>query len=313
MKILVTEPAGNIGRLIVSELLSPEFSVRVLTREPRRLPEEVREQTEVVYGAGDDLRTLISALEGVESVFWCVPPAPEAEVEVRGHHERFAHALAGAVREAETPRVVAISTPSGGRTGNTGLVSGWQDTENILNESGAAIRHLRCGVLMENLLREAKSIGERGMFSFRVPGQLPMPLVAAHDIADVALQWLARGNWAGIECQAVLGPQRLCFDQVAVVLERILERPVRYVATSANLEGESLVEIGGRAEYSQGLIRFFAELAGGREREAGKMAVPGTSTLLGDWARAELLPLAMPAISPAGRNGVMHGISAGDQ
>ena len=43
MKVLVTTPTGNIGRRIVPELLAPEFSVRVIVRDPARLPEEVRE------------------------------------------------------------------------------------------------------------------------------------------------------------------------------------------------------------------------------------------------------------------------------
>jgi hypothetical protein len=37
MRIPVTAPTGNIGRRIVPELLAPEFSVRVIEREPNRL------------------------------------------------------------------------------------------------------------------------------------------------------------------------------------------------------------------------------------------------------------------------------------
>jgi hypothetical protein len=85
MKILVTTPTGKIGRSVVLELLSPEFSVRVIVREPARLPEEVREQAEVVRGSTDDAETLRQALDGVEALFWCVPPESPQETNVLGH------------------------------------------------------------------------------------------------------------------------------------------------------------------------------------------------------------------------------------
>jgi uncharacterized protein YbjT (DUF2867 family) len=73
MKILVTNPTGKIGREIVRELLAPEFSVRVIVRDPARLPHEIREEVEVVRGSTDDAQTLRRALDGVEALFWCVP------------------------------------------------------------------------------------------------------------------------------------------------------------------------------------------------------------------------------------------------
>src|SRR5207247_4316888 len=67
MTILITTPTGNIGRRVLRELLAPEFSVRVIARDPARLPEEVREQVEVIRGSGDDSATLRLALDGVEA------------------------------------------------------------------------------------------------------------------------------------------------------------------------------------------------------------------------------------------------------
>ena len=70
MKILVTNPTGRIGRKLVPELLAPEFSVRMIVRDPARLPEEIRQQVEVVRGSTDDAATLRRALDGVEALFW---------------------------------------------------------------------------------------------------------------------------------------------------------------------------------------------------------------------------------------------------
>jgi len=62
MNILVTNPTGRIGRKLVPELLAPEFSVRVIVRDPARLPQETRHQVEVVPGSTDDAATLRRAL-----------------------------------------------------------------------------------------------------------------------------------------------------------------------------------------------------------------------------------------------------------
>src|SRR5882672_6911000 len=163
MKILLTTPGGNIGRRVLWELLAPEFSVRVIARDAAELPEEIREQVEIVCGSADDAGTLRRALEGVEALFWCVPPAPAQETSMRGHYERFARAACQAIRQAGTSRVVSISAGGKGFARNAGLISGLHAMEDTLNESGAAIRHLRCAPFMEDLLRQLEQIRQDGI------------------------------------------------------------------------------------------------------------------------------------------------------
>jgi uncharacterized protein YbjT (DUF2867 family) len=291
MKILVTTPAGNIGRRVLSELLAPEFSVRVISPDPGRLPEEIREQVEAIRGSTDDPAALRRALEGVESLFWCVPTESLRETNLRGHYERFARAASRAVREARTPRVVTISAAGKGLARNAGPISGLHAMEDILNESGAAIRHLRCGSFMENFLCQARPIRERGVLSYPMPGHIPIPIVAVGDIADSALRWLVRRDWTGIAGVAVHGPQDLSYIQAADIMERILERPVHYKEASANHYVQTLVGCGASAEYAQSLVEMFAELARGITRTEPRTAESTTATTLAAWTERELLPL----------------------
>src|SRR5215467_4144079 len=152
MKILVTTPTGNIGRRVLAELLAPEFSVRIITRSPTRLPEDIHEQVEIVQGSTDDVATLRQALDGIEAFFWCIPSAPLKTTNMREHYERFARAAGQAIHEAETPRVVTVSASGKSLARNAGPISGAHAMEEILNESGAAIRHLRGTWFMENFL-----------------------------------------------------------------------------------------------------------------------------------------------------------------
>ena len=162
MKILITTPTGKIGRRIVPELVAPEFSVRVIVRDPARLPEVIREQVEIVRGSADDEATLRGALDGVEALFWCVPAESLRETDVELHYERFACAGWHAIRQTGTPRVVTISAGGKGLARGASPISGLHAMEEILNESGAAIRHLRCGLFMENFLSQRRSIHRTG-------------------------------------------------------------------------------------------------------------------------------------------------------
>jgi uncharacterized protein YbjT (DUF2867 family) len=290
MKILVTTPTGKIGCRIVSELLAPEFSLRVIAREPQRLAKEIREQVEVIRGSTDDAATLRRALDGVESLFWCVPAESLQETKVEQHYERFACAAWQAIREAGTSRVVTISVGGKGRARQAGPISGLRAMEEILNESGAAIRHLRCGFILENFLSQLQSISERGLISYPIPGDTPMPMIAASDVADAALWRLVRRDWNGIEGIALPGAGALSFSQAAAVMEQILERPVRFQEVTSNQYIGALVGGGASVEYARGQVAMFSELARSvidAEPGVAEFAMPIT---LADWAEKELRP-----------------------
>jgi len=290
MKILITTPSGKIGSRIVAELLAPEFSVRVIAREPQRLAREIREQVEVIRGSVDDPATLRRGLDGVESLFWCVPAESLQETKVEQHYERFACAAWQAIREAGTSRVVTISAGGKGRASQAVPISGLHAMEEILNESGAAIRHLRCGFIMENFLSQLQPICEQGLISYPIPGDVPIPMIAATDIADAALWRLVRRDWHGVEGVAIHGPEALSFNQAAAVMEQTLERPVRYQEASANGYIGALVEAGASAEYARGQVEMFSELARvitDAERGTAEFTMPIS---LADWVEKELRP-----------------------
>ncbi|MEW6307384.1 MAG: NAD(P)H-binding protein [Verrucomicrobiota bacterium] len=290
MKILVTTPAGRIGRRIVDELLAPEFSVRVISRDPARLPDEVLKQAEVVCGSLDDAAVLREALDGVEALFWCAPPEPRQSTDVRGHYERFARAAGQAIRAAGTPRVVAVSAGGKGLARSAGRLSGLHVMEDILNESGAAIRHLRCAPFMENLLGQAQRMAGQGTLSYPMPGHVALPLVAVRDVADAALRWLVRRDWSGVKGVAVHGPEDLTYNEVAETIGWVLDRPVQYQEASANQYAKALIEHGASAEFARRRVEMFGELAQGILRAESRTRESTTPTTLLTWAEHELLP-----------------------
>lgn len=297
MRILVTTPAGKVGRRIVPEILAPEFSVRVITPDPAGLAGEIREQVEVVRGSTDDATTLRRALEGVEALFWCVPTPAFQETDVRGHFERFAGAASRAIRAAGTPRVVTLSAGGKRLARNAGPISGLHAMEDILNETGAAIRHLRCGLFMENLLWQAQALFERGVLSYPMPAHVPLPMVAASDIADVALRWLVRRDWSGIEAVAVHGPEDLSCGEAAAIIGRVLGRPVRYEQTEAEDCVQKMVNAGASADYARSLVEMCGELEHGITRAEPRTLESTTPIRLAEWTARELWPAAQSILA----------------
>jgi uncharacterized protein YbjT (DUF2867 family) len=72
--IVITTPTGTIGRQVLEKLLDSGENIRVIARDPSRLPARTRERVEVVQGSHGDSKVVDRAFEGADSVFWVVPP-----------------------------------------------------------------------------------------------------------------------------------------------------------------------------------------------------------------------------------------------
>ena len=77
--IVVTTPTGNVGSQLLAELLKAETEpLRVIVRDPSRMPGAVRDQVQVIVGSHDDPAVLDQALDGAQGLFWLIPPSMRA-------------------------------------------------------------------------------------------------------------------------------------------------------------------------------------------------------------------------------------------
>ena len=77
--IVITTPTGQIGRQVLGNVLNSGKPIRVIVRDPSRLPSEARKRIDVVQGSHGDSDTVQKAFAGADTVFWLVPPDPKAE------------------------------------------------------------------------------------------------------------------------------------------------------------------------------------------------------------------------------------------
>src|SRR5580700_10638919 len=106
--IVITTPAGQIGRQVLTNLLGSGEQLRVIARDPADLPAGVREDLDIVVGSHGDAAVADKAFSGADAVFWLTPPDPRAP-SVDAAFAGFTRPAAEAFRRHRVGRVVAVS------------------------------------------------------------------------------------------------------------------------------------------------------------------------------------------------------------
>ena len=76
--IVLTTPTGLIGHQVLKNVLDKGEPVRVIARDPSKLPAEVLKRVDVVQGSHADPAVVNKAFRDADAVFWLVPPDPQA-------------------------------------------------------------------------------------------------------------------------------------------------------------------------------------------------------------------------------------------
>lgn len=226
--IVLTTPTGHIGGQILTLLRAAGAPVRVIARDPSRLPDGV----DAVAGSHDDPAVMDAALAGADALFLLVPPN-FAAASPREEYVRFGRVAAEAVARHGVPRVVLVSSYGRGIESGAGLLSCAMDLEAEVNRSGAATRALRPPYFMENLLHLVEPL-RAGVLPMSCDPDRILPMVATRDIAARAAELLMDSTWTGEDGVAVVGPDELTPRGIAAELGVELQ-PITIAAERAAL------------------------------------------------------------------------------
>lgn len=227
--IVITAPTGNIGHQLLDNVLAGDQPVRVIARDPAKLPADVRDRVEVFHGSHGDPRVVTRAFDGAEALFWLLPTDLRA-ADVNEAFVGFTRPAAEALREQGVARVVGVSALGRGTpyAPRAGLVTGSLAMDDLIASTGVAFRALTMPSFIDNVLRQARAIKEEGVFFDVVSPDRAMPTVATRDIAAVAARLLLDTTWTGQKEVPVIGPEDLSNDDIAKIISEVLETPVRY-------------------------------------------------------------------------------------
>ncbi|MEU2631105.1 NAD(P)H-binding protein, partial [Kitasatospora sp. NPDC007106] len=152
--IVITAPTGNIGRHLLARLLESAPAagedLRVIVRDPARLPEAARGRVDVVTGSHADPAVLDRAFDGADAVFWLVPP--DATLTPYDTWSGFTLPAVGALAAHRVGHVVGVSALGRGTplADRAGLVTASLAMDDLLAGSGAAYRALANPSFFEN-------------------------------------------------------------------------------------------------------------------------------------------------------------------
>ncbi|MEV7043675.1 NAD(P)H-binding protein [Amycolatopsis sp. NPDC051061] len=224
--IVITAPTGQIGRKLVAALLQGAEPVRLIVRDPGKLPAEVRERAEIIVGSHRDREVLDRALDGADALFWLMPAAATASSPYEAYVTASIPGADAVVRHA-VPRVVIISSLGRGSQIYAGHVSASHAMEDLFRSTGAHVRALALPTFMDNVLRQVDTI-RNGAVSGTLPADFTMPWIATKDIAALAAEYLLDHTWTGPDSVEVLGGEDLSYHDVAETLTNVLGTPIRY-------------------------------------------------------------------------------------
>ncbi len=231
--IVITTPTGDIGSQVLGALLSGAASsgekLRVIVRDPARLPSLARDRVDVVAGSHGDAGIVDRAFAGADAVFWVVPPDPHAP-SLEAAFSGFTQAAAQAFRTHGVGHVVGVSALGRGTpvAGRAGLVTASLAMDDLIAGTGVAYRALANPSFMDNLLRQVGQIRDEGVFTGTTAAGRKAPAAATRDIAARAAGLLLDRSWTGAGSVAVLGPEDLSPDEMAGIMSGVLGTPVRY-------------------------------------------------------------------------------------
>ncbi|HLK43877.1 MAG TPA: NAD(P)H-binding protein [Thermoleophilia bacterium] len=212
---LVTGATGNVGRHVLTRLITRGHKVRALSRRPDRAAWPV--EVEVVAGDLTDRTALAAALGGVEAAFLFAAPGCGPD-------------FAAAAEAAGVRRVVLMSSGSVGDPDavvrESPIAAYHAEVEQAVRDSRLEWTFLRPGAFATNSLAWANQTKSsdviRGAYA-----EAPTAPIHEADIADAAVAALTQDDHGG-QAYRLTGPASLTNAELARVLGQTLGRPITY-------------------------------------------------------------------------------------
>jgi uncharacterized protein YbjT (DUF2867 family) len=289
--IVITAPVGQIGRQVLANLLSSGEQLRVIARDPSRLPAEVRENLDIVVGSHGDAAVVDKAFAGADAVFWLTPLDPRA-ASVEAAFAGFTRPAAAAFKRHGVGRVVGVSMLGRGTpwAGRAGFVTGSLAMDDLIAASGAAYRALTNPYFMEDTVRQATSIRDQGMFSYPIAGDRKLPAVATRDIAAAAARLLLDASWGGAGEVPLLGPEDLSFNDMAAIMSQVLGQDVRFQQITFESYKDRFVRLGMSDAMAQGYTDMAWAKNEGLDNGVQRTPENSTPTSFRQWCEEVLKP-----------------------
>jgi uncharacterized protein YbjT (DUF2867 family) len=289
--IIVTAPTGAIGHQVLENVLQGQEPIRVIARDPSRLPPHARDRIDVVQGSHSDAAVVNRAFAGADAVFWLVPPDPRAKT-VDAAYVDFTRPACAAFKTHGVKRVVGISALGRGTpaAAHAGLVTASLKMDDLIASAGVHYRAVTNPSFMDNLLRQVEAIKKQGVFSLPISGDLKQPSACTRDIAATAAKLLLDHSWTGVASAPVLGPEDLSYNDMATIMSEVLGKPVRFQQIAGDAFKARLMQRGMSEAMAQANEDMWTAYGEGLDTAERRTPQATTPTSFRQWCEEELKP-----------------------
>ena len=287
--MVLTGPTGGVGKRVLAAVVEHDEPVRVVVRDPDKLPADLRERVDVVEGSHHDPEVVDRALDGARALFWLVVSDSAAANPFETYVGATVPAAAAVVRHGVS-RVVTVSALGQGGPRYSGIVSASRAMDDLLRSTGAHLRALTAPTLMDNLLRGVTALRDEGVVRDTAPADLRAPMVARRDIGAVAARLMVDDTWTGQDDLPVLGPEDVSYEDVARTLTEVLGRPVRYERDDLEATEQALLAFGFTPGMAQAMTAMSRAKHEGLDDADSPTRATDTPTTLRRFAEEELTP-----------------------
>lgn len=220
---------GQVGGAAARHLLDNGQRVRAIVRDKAKAASWAARGADIAIAEWSDAKALAAAFSGVDGVFVMLPanfaPSPDF-AEARA----LLQTLAAALRQAQPPKVVALSSIGAQHSHGLGLITQLHLLENALDALPLPRAHVRAAWFMENIHRDVALAQDEGrLASYLHPLDRAIPMVATDDIGRT-IAWTLMETWFGRRVIEVEGPRRYSPLDMAQALAAVLEQDVEATA-----------------------------------------------------------------------------------
>jgi uncharacterized protein YbjT (DUF2867 family) len=289
--IVITAPAGNIGRQVVANLLDTGEQLRLVARDLSGIPADTRRRVEVIEGSHGDSAVVDQAFDGADAVFWLTPPDPRAE-SVEAAYVGFTRPAAEAFRKHGVRRVVGVSALGRGTpwAARAGYATASLAMDDLIASTNVAYRALTNPSFMDNIAGQGEAIKNQGMFFSPIDGDRKLPAVATRDIAGAAARLLLDDRWTGTGEVPLLGPEDLSFNDIAEIISDVLGKQVRFRQITFEAYKERFVGFGMSDAMAQGMTDMAWAKNEGLDNAVLRTPANSTPTSFRQWCDEVLKP-----------------------
>jgi uncharacterized protein YbjT (DUF2867 family) len=236
--ILISGSTGHVGKDLVPLLLEQGQQVRVLVRDPGKLP-EWKDRVEVAIGDLDKPESLASALRGIEKLYFVTPVT-----------EQVAN-LVSAAKSTGVRYVIKQSTIEADRSLGPGK---WhRQQEEMVKAGGFEWTFLRPTMFMSNTIEWWAGTIKAQSAVYFPGGEGHVPAVDSADLAAVAANVLCNEEHRG-KVFEVTGPESHSIAEMIQIIAKVLGKPIKYVNVPAFLASIWLRTEGVSGELVKGLM-----------------------------------------------------------